>query len=157
MGDVGTTPPEGCLDRDGDHENHRVPDHRAPAELAPSHVCGAPLRPSAPTGRSGWCTPAADVMHWTPDPPGADRGAAEMNHRTLWGTLSVAAVGLAGLTGCDNAAEEIEQGADQLQQGADELQQGADELQQGAEQLQQEVEQGAGEVQQELGQDGGQG
>ncbi|WP_298582416.1 hypothetical protein [uncultured Kocuria sp.] len=78
-----------------------------------------------------------------------------MSRRTSWSLLSVAALALAALTGCDTSAEEVEGGVDQVQEGADQVQQeveeGAGELQEGAEELQQEVEQGVEDAQDDEG------
>ncbi|MFC4902397.1 hypothetical protein BJF77_04740 [Kocuria sp. CNJ-770] len=79
-----------------------------------------------------------------------------MTRRRLWRPLSLAALALAALTGCDLGAEEIqqdvEQGAEEVQQ---DLEQGAEDVQQGAEEGIAEVEQGLEDVQDAGGEDEG--
>jgi gas vesicle protein len=99
------------------------------------------------------------VVHWWSDPRTTHREDAEMIRRTPWSLLSVAALALAALTGCDTTAEEVEQGADEVQreveQGADEVQQeveqGADQVQEGADEVQQDIEQGIDDAQDDEG------
>ncbi|MEX5307051.1 hypothetical protein RF644_15005 [Kocuria sp. CPCC 205258] len=64
-----------------------------------------------------------------------------MIRRTPWSLLSVAALALAALTGCDTTTEDVEEGADQVQQ----------EVEEGAEQVQQEVEEGVDDAQDDEG------
>lgn len=49
-----------------------------------------------------------------------------MSRRTPWSLLSVAALALAALTGCDTSTEDVEEGADQVQQ---EVEEGVDDAQ----------------------------
>ncbi|KLU11195.1 hypothetical protein [Kocuria sp. SM24M-10] len=72
-----------------------------------------------------------------------------MTRRRLWRPLSLAALALAALTGCDLGAEEIQQ---DVEQGAEEVQQ---DLEQGAEEGVAEVEQGLEDVQDAGGEDEG--
>jgi hypothetical protein len=88
------------------------------------------------------------VVHWWSDPRTTHREDAEMSHRTPWSLLSVAALALAALTGCDTTSEEVEQGADEVQQ---EVEQGADQVQEGAEGVVEEVEQGVDDAQDDKG------
>ncbi|MUN63644.1 hypothetical protein GMA12_10880 [Kocuria sediminis] len=79
-----------------------------------------------------------------------------MTRHRLWRPLSLAALALAALTGCDLGAEEIrqdvEQGAEEIQQ---EVEQGAEDVQQGAEEGVEDVRQGLEDAQDEIGQNGG--
>lgn len=68
-----------------------------------------------------------------------------MTRRRLWRPLSLAALALAALTGCDLGAEEIQQ----------DVEQGAEDVQQGAEEGIAEVEQGLEDVQDAGGEDEG--
>jgi hypothetical protein len=88
------------------------------------------------------------VVHWWSDPRTTHREDAEMSRRTPWSLLSVAALALAALTGCDTTSEEVEQGADEVQQ---EVEQGADQVQEGAEDVVEEVEQGVDDAQDDKG------
>jgi gas vesicle protein len=88
------------------------------------------------------------VVHWWSDPRTTHREDAEMIRRTPWSLLSVAALALAALTGCDTTAEEVEQGADEVQQ---EVEQGADQVQEGADEVQQDIEQGIDDAQDDEG------
>jgi ketosteroid isomerase-like protein len=87
------------------------------------------------------------VVHWWSDPRTTHREDAEMIRRTPWSLLSVAALALAALTGCDTSTEDVEEGADQVQQ---EVEEGADQVQQEVEEGAGQVEEGAGQVQQEV-------
>ena len=49
-----------------------------------------------------------------------------MSRRTPWSLLSVAALALTALTGCDTSTEDVEEGADQVQQ---EVEEGVDDAQ----------------------------
>jgi hypothetical protein len=89
-----------------------------------------------------------DVVHWWSDPRTTHREDAEMSRRTPWSLLSVAALALAALTGCDTTSEEVEQGADEVQQ---EVEQGADQVQEGAKDVVEEVEQGVDDAQDDKG------
>ena len=77
-----------------------------------------------------------------------------MTRRSLWRPLSLAALALAALTGCDLGAErieqEVEQGAEDVQQ---EVEQGAEDLRQGAEEGAEEVERGLDDARDEGAQD----
>lgn len=64
-----------------------------------------------------------------------------MSRRTPWSLLSVAALALAALTGCDTTTEDVEEGADQVQQKVEE----------GAGQVQQKVEEGVDDAQDDEG------
>ena len=64
-----------------------------------------------------------------------------MSRRTPWSLLSVAALALAALTGCDTTTEDVEEGADQVQQ----------EVEEGAGQVQQKVEEGVDDAQDDEG------
>ncbi len=71
-----------------------------------------------------------------------------MSRRTPWSHLSVAALALAALTGCDTTTEDVEEGADQVQQ---EVEEGAGQVEEGADQVQQEVEEGVDGAQDDEG------
>jgi hypothetical protein len=88
------------------------------------------------------------VVHWWSDPRTTHREDAEMIRRTPWSLLSVAALALAALTGCDTSTEDVEEGADQVQQ---EVEEGAGQVEEGAEQVQQEVEEGIDDAQDDEG------
>ncbi|GAB2613997.1 hypothetical protein GCM10009696_19450 [Kocuria himachalensis] len=88
------------------------------------------------------------MVHWWSDPRTTHREDAEMSRRTPWSLLSVAALALAALTGCDTTSEEVEQGADEVQQ---EVEQGADQVQEGAKDVVEEVEQGVDDAQDDKG------
>jgi hypothetical protein len=88
------------------------------------------------------------VVHWWSDPRTTHREDAEMSRRTPWSLLSVAALALAALTGCDTTTEDVEEGADQVQQ---EVEEGAGQVEEGADQVQQEVEEGVDDAQDDEG------
>jgi hypothetical protein len=88
------------------------------------------------------------VVHWWSDPRTTHREDAEMSRRTPWSLLSVAALALAALTGCDTTTEDVEEGADRVQQ---EVEEGAGQVEEGADQVQQEVEEGVDDAQDDEG------